>query len=252
MMWYVGRMAGLFLHEQRARVKVAAATTCLFLLSPLFVSAQINALRQGMAALSLLIMVIHFSEGRRRVALLWAGAAISLHYTSVMYIATLSFMAVSIWILLGILFASFLLYVTGFTQSLVAAASSFTGLPLYQMLMDYGSRAEYTTGIRLDFAIASMLFLIIAVVIKRLSPQNVKQRLDLLARVYMCFIIPFFWLGWGAFSDRYAYTAWFMMSMVGGLGLYGQLKRLPPMAFYAMTLLSGVTFIIAISFRASA
>lgn len=246
MMWHVSRLAGEHVPRGRARTKITALIICLFLVSPLFISAQINAIRQGMAAMALIALAIHLHERRKKKAFLWGAIAVSLHLSSAMYLVSLLLLPVSPVVLYGTFTLSFIFYVSGLSESVVQAFSSFSGVPLYQMVNEYGASADYAGGVKLEFALASLAFLFIGLIIKLVSRGEVRGRIDWFVRIYVCFILPFLWLGWGNFSNRYAYTAWFMMSVIGGLGLYSHVRRVPRLVFLVAVVVAGVVFITGI------
>lgn len=244
LLWMVSGWVGGTDVDERERFKVRASILLFFLLSPLFLSAQINAMRQGTAAIAVLFACAHLYERRYRAFAAWAVLSVLLHYSSILYVATLALL------LLPPVFAylafalSFVLYLTGVTEQAIHWLSTALGLGVYELVKLYAATVDYQTGIRYDFAIASALFLFAGVALRAIARKELRPRIDFFLKAYACLMLPFLWLGWAVFSNRFAYTPWLIMSCVIGIGIFPRLHRLAPSVFAAFVVAAGALYLV--------
>lgn len=242
LLWVVGgKIAGPNAGESN-KLKVRATVIIFFLLSPLFLSAQINAIRQGTAAIGILFAVSGLYEQNYRQFALWCLVSVSVHYSSVLYLLALSLLALPAFVAYAAFSASFLLYVTGVSEKVIEWLSGAANLGVYELIKLYGITADYRGGVRLDFAAASLAFLLVGLLLRGLAPVMLRPRVDYYLRVYTCLMLPFLWLGWAAFSNRYAYSPWLVMSCVVGIGMFPRVRKLAPGVFATGVAIAGVIY----------
>jgi hypothetical protein len=200
-----------------------------FFFSPFFVSAHINAIRQGMAAFMLFYAFLSFQEKSWGKSILASVLAVSFHLSSIMYLALFPLLMLPIWILLVILAGLSVIYASGLSEFIVSSISGLFNLPLHDYVTQYRADVAYQSGVRYDFLIFSMLGVGFGLLGRYFS--NKKAIIDALLKIYIVLLIPFLMLGYANFSNRYVYTAWLFLSILTAYAAYsipvwGKLQRI--------------------------
>ena len=179
---------------------------------PMFSWIQLNVLRQGISFPFVVLAAIALYERRWKVWLTCALIAIGFHYSSVLYLLSASILLISSKKRALIFWGLVIAYVVGASELVVQTISDISGVPLYTFVSDYGASADYQGGIRFDFLLFSLtpLVLVAASRIGDNGSSLYRARLDLVWAIYAVHLVPFLLLGWAAFSDRYALTAWLL------------------------------------------
>ena len=206
-------------HPRDYRVQILAIAFAL--ISPFFMAAQINIIRQGTAAFAIYLAAIAVIERRHWSALIWALLATGLHFSSVLYLALFPLIYLQFRYRAVIFVTLIFLYASGLSQIIVKIVSDILGIPLYALVASYGEGADYRIGVRYDFLLFSLAPLIIAIVVYAQSRLSIfKERVRTICELYALFLMPFLLLGWGGYSDRYAFSAWMLLPVVGAIFSY--------------------------------
>jgi hypothetical protein len=80
--------------------------------------------------------------------------------------------------------------------------------------MDYSLSATYRSGIRIDFAVFSIFWYLLPLLMSGLVREPFSTRIKDSTAVYMVMLLPFFVLGWGNFSNRYLLPAYLATSLI--------------------------------------
>lgn len=213
----VSRSVGLLAEDfGLERNTVADWTLMLFLVSPFFISSQINLVRQGLAALLVINGLFAWLRSRHAVAVALFGLSVSIHFTAVMLIALLSLVGLSLRWLLGITLGLALLYLAGMSETLLRSASALTGLGIYEAVALYADWADYRAGVRRDFLVFSLgLAAVILLGMRSCRDSGARQLVAIHLKVYLLWLWPFFLLGFANFANRYAFNAWLYFSVAG-------------------------------------
>lgn len=194
----------------RGYLTFLSAALMLLYLSPMFVNASINAIRQGLAALLVFAALLSFQQRRWWSFLVYGTLASSLHLSSLLYMAFAPALFLSARVLRYAAAAAFLAYCTGLTQFLVRTLIP----PLYQFVMTYTVDPDYKIGVRIEFAVFSIFWYALPLVLAPLVGAPYRERIKDSSAVYLVMLLPFFAIGWGYFSNRYLLPAWLATSLV--------------------------------------
>lgn len=198
------------LGPSRGYLTFLSAAVMLLFVSPMFVNASINAIRQGLAALLVFAALLSFQQGRWWRFVLYGALASSLHVSSLMFLV----LAPMLWLkersLRWIAAAAFLGYCAGLTMLLLQVASP----ALYGAIMAYTANPEYRSGVRIDFAVFSIFWYVLALLASPLVRGEHRERFKASTAVYLVMLLPFFAIGWGFFSNRYLLPAWLTVSLL--------------------------------------
>ncbi|WP_162935002.1 EpsG family protein [Pseudomonas cavernae] len=192
----------------------------LFLLcSPVFFSAQVNVIRQGVSCLALIYFYSCFLSGRYGFLFFFSAViALGFHSSSILFVGVavgliFSYSCVLIFVLI-LAFA----YSLGVSESLVRAFSTLSNFDIYSKVVEYGAMEGYRAGIRLDFAAFSCVLGLFLDLLSRLFLSVTQRTLfQGCLKIYWLFLIPFFIFGFGAFSDRLLLNAWLFFSVLIGV-----------------------------------
>jgi hypothetical protein len=199
-----------YLGGGRGRLTFVIAGLAFLFLSPMFVNASINAVRQGLASLPVFIALLAFHQRQWRTFFIYGVIATSFHYSSLVYLAFAPLLLINLKTLRIIALLAFIAYCTGLTMIVVRAAVP----ALYNAVMDYSLASKYKSGVRLDFAAFSIFWYALPFMLSSIVREPFRARLKDSTAVYLVMLLPFFALGWGNFSNRYLLSAYMAISMM--------------------------------------
>ena len=200
----------VYLGSTRGFLTFLSAILLFLFVSPMFVNASINAVRQGLAAPLVFAALLAFHHRKWRSFVLLGAAASSLHYSSLLYLAFAPVLLLSLRRQRIIAAVAFLAYCSGLSMVVVRV-----GVPvLYNEVMNYHVDAVYRAGIRFDFALFSLFWYLLPFMASRLVHAPFSERIRQSTAVYMVMLLPFFLLGWGNFSNRYLLVPWVAVSFL--------------------------------------
>jgi hypothetical protein len=188
-------------------------------LSPVFFNAQTNVIRQGVSMFYLYIFFISIlCQLNWGWSVFFAAISVGFHYTSAIYVALFFLLFISYRLLFYFSTLSFILYVSGFSEKVLMFVSGYAPIDLYGKIMDYGVHSNYLAGVRVDFAVFTFVIgCCFSLAIALLFRLEIRRQLFSLFKVYWILVLPFFYLGFGAFSDRYLLGAWLFVSIMAGV-----------------------------------
>jgi len=199
-----------YLGRTRGYMTFLSASLMFMLLSPMFVNASINAVRQGLASLPVFIALLAFHQRQWRDFFIYGAIACCFHYSSLVYLACAPLLLINIKFLRVAAIIGFVAYCSGLTLVVVRAAAPF----LYNSVMDYEFGSKYKSGVRIDFAVFSIFWYFLPLLLAGLVRKPYRQRLKDSTAVYLVMLLPFFLLGWGNFSNRYLLSAYLAISLM--------------------------------------
>lgn len=212
-----------YLGERRGYLGFLGVALMLLLVSPMFVNASINAVRQGLAALLVFTALLSFRERKWLGFVLYGAVASSLHLSSLLYLAFAPLLLFGARSQRLVAAAAFALYVSGLSLVLVRGA-----LPgLYELVMSYTPNRYYRSGVRWDFAVFSIFWYLLPYLLSPLIRAEHRERIKDSTGIYLVMTLPFFAIGWGYFSNRYLLPAWLSASLILAAVVYH--NRLAPL-----------------------
>ena len=208
--WASTRRYFSYLGDTRGYLTFLSASVMLLFLSPMFVNASINAIRQGLAALLVFASLLSFQRRQWLQFVLYGAVATSLHYSSLLYIAFAPMLVLRANTLRYVAVAGLLVYCSGLSMLMVQMLAP----GLYGFIQEYAANENSRTGIRIDFAIFSAFWYAIPYFASSLLRSPYKERIQESTAVYLVMLIPFFAIGWGYFSNRFLLPAWLAVSLI--------------------------------------
>lgn len=208
--WASTRKYARYLGDTRGYLTFLSASVMLLFLSPMFVNASINAIRQGLAALLVFTALLSFHQRQWWQFVLYGALASSLHLSSVLYLAFAPALLLHTNALRYIGVIGFVVYCTGLSQLIVQALAP----GLHDLVMDYAARSELRAGTRIDFAVFSAFWYVLPHLASPLIKPPYRERILHSTAVYLVMLLPFFAIGWGYFSNRYLLPAWLAVSLI--------------------------------------
>lgn len=217
----MSRQLSQYLGFERNDYRVILLTVAFSFLSPFFMAAQINIIRQGVAALAVCSAIIAMAEKRLRPALIWGVLAIGFHFSAVLYIAVLPLFYLKFRnraVIFGLLVCC---YTLGLSEILIRIVSETLNISLYSLVANYGVEADYRSGVRIDFLLFSLAPIAGAIILHINSTSVLfRERIKRIGELYSLLLLPFLLLGWGGYSDRYAFGAWMLLPGFGAVLMY--------------------------------
>ncbi len=199
-----------YLGDERGYLTFLSAALMLLFVSPMFVNASINAIRQGLAALLVFTALLSFYQRKWWKFALYGALAGSLHLSSLLYLAFAPALLLSPRMLRYVAASAFLLYVSGASQAMVRALVP----SLYDLVMEYTANPYYRSGVRIDFAVFSIFWYALPHLLAPLVRSPYRERIKDSTAIYLVMLLPFFAIGWGFFSNRYLLPGWLAVSVI--------------------------------------
>lgn len=196
---YLGR-------EQDYLVFLAASLMMLFL-SPMFTTASINILRQGLSALLVFTALLSFHQRQWWQFVFFGIVAASFHYSALNYLFFAPVLLLGRRMVWPVAIVSAVLYLSGLSEIMVKIAVPSA----YTFLINYGN---YEGGIELKDALFSLFCLAIPFLLSDLTYSPYNQRIKSSGAVFLVMLLPFFAVGWGGYPTRYLFTAWLSLSLI--------------------------------------
>lgn len=200
----------IYLDSNRGFLTFLTAVVLFLFVSPMFVNAAINAVRQGLAAPLVFAALLAFHQRKWSKFVLLGAVASSLHYSSLMYLAFAPVLLLSLRRQRIVAAVGFVAYCSGL--SLVAVRVAVPAL--YTEVMNYSVDAVYRAGIRYDFALFSLFWYLLPLMVSRIVQSPYGERIKQSTAVYMVMVLPFLLLGWGNYSNRYLLVPWVAASFM--------------------------------------
>jgi hypothetical protein len=199
-----------FLEGTRDYLTFLSASLAMLFVSPMFVNASINAVRQGLASLLVFTALLCFHQRKWFRFVLYGALASSLHFSSLLYIAFAPALLLSTRALRYVAGAAFLVYCSGLSMTLVHALVP----SLYNTVMEYSAHDRYQAGTRVDFAVFSIFWYLLPYFAGGLVEPHYREKIRESTSIYLVMLLPFFAIGWGYFSNRYLLPAWLATSLI--------------------------------------
>ena len=199
-----------YLGSHREFLTFLCAVMVFLFLSPMFVNASINAVRQGLAAPLVFAALLAFHRRRWRSFVVLGALASSLHYSSLIYLGFAPALLLKLRTQRIVAAVGFLAYCTGLSMLVVRTVAP----AVYSAVMSYSSGAVYRAGVRLDFAAFSLFWYLLPFLAGRLVHEPFDERIKQSAAVYMTMVLPFLAVGWGNYSNRYLLVPWVAASFI--------------------------------------
>jgi hypothetical protein len=207
----------------------------LLFVSPVFVNASINAIRQGLAAFLVFAALLSFQRRQWWEFLIYAAVASSLHRSSLLYFAFAPLLLLSARTQMLIGMAAITLYCSGVSEVIVKRFFP----TVFSVVNSYGAGVGYDRGIRLDFAAFSVLWYLIPYLAGSTVRASVREKIRETTSTYLILLLPFFAIGWGAYSNRFLLPAWLAASLMVAAIVCGNRNRAMRSTAFASTFLLG-------------
>lgn len=199
-----------FLGDTRGYLTFLTAATMMLFVSPMFVNASINGVRQGLSALLVFTSLLSFQQHRWGRFVLYGAIAASLHLSSLLFLVFAPVLLFGTRTQRVLAALAFVMYVSGISMALVRALIP----PLYELVMTYTATTRFDPGVRIDFAVFSIFWYALPYVLSPLVRADYRKKIQESAAVYLVMLLPFFAVGWGYFSNRYLLPAWLTASLI--------------------------------------
>lgn len=186
------------------------ASLLLLFISPMFVNASINAIRQGLAAPLVFAALLCFQQRRWWGFVLLGAVAASLHVSSLLYLICAPALLLKPNPLRVLAALAFLAYVSGLSMKVVGMVSP----TLYTTVMEYTANDNYRAGVRIDFAVFTIFWYLLVLAVSPWVQPAARKPLQACASAYLVMVLPFFVIGWGYFSNRYLLPGWLAISLI--------------------------------------
>ena len=173
--------------SERAYFKYALTLFAFIAILPITIQIHINAIRQGLSALMLLISFLYLEEKKKRVSVVYLCLAAAFHYSTLLILPFYVFLLYLRWPLnfayysaIAVFSALSVVYLTGFSEAFVKTLSEFFHISLWHEVRSYGADSGYRDGVRYDFYIFTLAMML---------PTYIYSTFNARARAYFVFLV---------------------------------------------------------------
>lgn len=193
----------------------------LLTLSSWYNTATLNGIRQGIS-LSIFYYAVILAVGRKYIgATIFFLLAPAFHITTLLLIPPVLMALLSPLILIIIIFyGSAALYAAGITEIIVRQISILSGLDVYTDIMQYANSVDRWRGFQLDLFAYTVFWPTFYLLIMAFNFVGANATHKKLTSIYMSLCIPYFFLGIGSYSNRFAIMGWFFLPLLHFLFIY--------------------------------
>ncbi|MFH4515961.1 EpsG family protein [Vibrio alginolyticus] len=180
----------------------------IFLFSSWYMVATVNGIRNGLALPFLYLSIFLLVEKRWFLFLAFFIISTQFHYSTVLYLPFLALIFTKDKALMFFFLTSAIFYPLGFNEKIVKVMSDLSGLGLYESIKYYGLDVVSYYGFNsiqyiYSFGLGVIFYLSSFFVVKERKDKYFK-----LVKIYILLISPYFFFGFGGFSNRFAFGAW--------------------------------------------
>lgn len=184
------------------------------LLSSWYLSAVITGLRQGISLPFLYLSIAYGFQRKFLKAIVFYVVSISFHLSAFLFLPFFFFIFVNVRYLSVFFVVSALMYFLNATQYIVSFLSTLTGVPLHQEIISYAENGVYQwVGFQWDFFVYSIFWFVLLWGMRFIRLGR-DWNVDVLLVVYSTLMLPYFWFGYGAYSNRFAFFSWFFTPII--------------------------------------
>lgn len=199
--------------QGRDELKYFFISASLILFSSWFFTFSTNALQQGLA-----LSIFYFAWFGGIKKLKAFGLIIMLgyfiHSSAYLLLPIPLLIQISGFKLLSIAILSIVGYWSGINELIIKSVSEMAAIPLYEFVKNYtlrsnGGVGQYV-GFNWKFVAYTIIWPVLIFIFQRFSLINKKEG-EFLLRTYLLAALPFLWLGFGPFANRFALIAWWLV-----------------------------------------
>lgn len=198
----------------------------LLLLSSWYFTMTTNGIRQGLSLCFLYTSLFYLIfENKKLKFLLFYLIALSFHNSALLVLPLILIYKMSLYSILIIWSLFGIGYALGLNEILIESISNYLNIPLYGFVKSYGvlkgsSLSAPYEGFDLRFFIYTIFWPLLSIIAgKYYSNKKKITHIDIIkfnkiSKLYLLLSIPYFVLGFGGFSNRYAILAWFLVPIL--------------------------------------
>ncbi len=185
----------------------------IFLMSSNFyLTANVNAIRQGLAAPFVFFAALYFIRHNYLYFLLFSVVSLCFHYSSLIFLIFIILMS---WPKRPVLlfFALSFSYAFGFSEFVVKFFSQISGLPIYDLIKNYSDSGLYE-GFNVIFFAYTCIPFILAIFDKLYYGKFfLSNKISELFQIYTGLAACYFVLGFAGYANRYAFDSWLFLTV---------------------------------------
>lgn len=211
----ISKMVFSFYRQQKTFLYICIAVS---LLSTFFWNGLTNVIRHALAIPFLVAFLCCIVQRHYGKAILFITIATLFHISSILF-GLVGFLFLKGKHLSRFIFVvGVLLYLTKSSDNAMMLFQEFTKIPVYSFVMQYGAGHQYRTGFRYDFFFFSLAPILLSKIafaglgiLRQTRDAINSSSLNMLLNLYESLLIPFIFIGYGAYMDRWLLPAWFLL-----------------------------------------
>lgn len=218
-----------------------------------YLVATINGLRQGLSLPFLYIGLYFFSEKKYLAFLFFVFCAFGFHSSSMLALPFFIFVFFNQASVFFVFCLMAMLYCSGIAEHFVFFISDVLSIDLYNRIAEYSASSDRWVGFQIDFFVYTVFWGGGLYWLKRYVKEKYLYSYVRVWKIYCILMLPYFFFGFGAFSNRYAFIGWLYLPVVQAMflissDLNAEIKLLISLMFFAFGVLLYVLFVSGVRF----
>ncbi|WP_299943402.1 EpsG family protein [uncultured Microbulbifer sp.] len=204
----------LCISDERQRIVGLFILTGLMLSSSWYVAATINGLRQGLSLPVLYLSLFFFSKRKFLTSVLFFITSLGFHKTSVLVSPFFFLIFIPSWLVLFSFIVCSLFYLFGITEILVSMVSDLLSISLYEDITNYASGSSNWFGLQYKFYLYTVFWGVGFYILRKYVKEPCFKTYMTLWKFYCILMMPYFFFGFAAYSNRYAFIGWLFLPII--------------------------------------
>lgn len=206
-----------------------------------YIVATTNGLRQGLSLPFLYFSLLYFSDNKYVRSFFFLLASLGFHKAVSLVIPFFLMVYLRTNIVFLVFIFSSLLYFFGFTEIILRLISSIMPVDIYDYIVSYGAEADKWVGFQLGFFVYTIFWGVAGYILREFVKGEWLPAYSRAWKFYCILMLPYFYFGFGAYSNRYAFIGWLFLPVVQTIFVVGSaLDRVLKIAIVLMVLVFGL------------
>ncbi len=186
-----------------------------------YIVATTNGLRQGLSLPFLYFSLLYLANRKYFRSSLFLLVSFGFHKAVSLvfpFIFLLFFRVTPVFI---VFLVSAFLYFFGLTERLLSFISSVIPIDIYGYIISYGAETDKWVGFQLAFFVYTLFWGVVGYFVKEFLEKQWVLVYSRAFKFYCILMLPYFYFGFGAYSNRYAFIGWLFLPVLQAFFILG-------------------------------
>jgi len=182
----------------------------IFLLSSTwFYVCAVNGIRQGLSLPLIYLSLVFLHNNRLFMSSMLLLISAGFHYSAFLYLPFFLIIKFNFKFCISLYFIFLIGYYLEINEAFIKYTSSLLNLPLYGLIKEFAhGTTEYWYGFQAKFVFYTTFFLLFFIALINYIHEDFRRLYVCFLKIFIALSCCYFFYGFGAFSNRYAFGVW--------------------------------------------